>query len=59
MTARMRSVSTTTIWPVGKVVNIGFGTSLFAAVLDIVLVAVGALGTSSVFTALVWPFPDC
>ena len=58
MTARMRSVSTTTILPVGKVLRVGFGTS-FAAELAIVLVAVGALGTSSVFTAFVWPCPDC
>ena len=58
MTARIRSVSTTTILPVGRVFNVGFGTS-FAAELAIVLVAVGALGTSSVFTALVWLCADC
>lgn len=58
MAARMRSVSTTTMSPVGRVLNVGLGTS-FTAVLVGVLATVGALGTSSVFTAMAWPCPDC
>ena len=58
MTARMRSVSTTTISPVGKLVNVGLGIPVTAVfVFVFVLAVVGALGTSSVFTAMVWLCP--
>jgi hypothetical protein len=56
----MRSVSTTTISPVGKLFNVGLGipvTAVFVFVFVFVLAVVGALGTSSVFTAMVWLCP--
>jgi hypothetical protein len=54
----MRSVSTTTISPVGKLFNVGLGIPVTAVfVFVFVLAVVGALGTSSVFTAMVWLCP--